>query len=99
MRRSALVLSFAGILAACSSTGNPNVGDSGKLNSIVEKRTTMAEVRDLLGEPAHVSTDVGGDTIWGYRLARSTLFSDIKFTSVILQIRDGVVVSKDVSGF
>lgn len=99
IKRCAVALPIAFALAACSAVGNSNLENRATLDSIVAKKTTVAEVRDLLGEPAHIATDIGGDTVWGYRLARSTLFSDIKFTSVILQIHDGVVIAKDVSGF
>lgn len=99
MKSTVVILSLAWTLAACSSVGNSTLQDRAALDSIVAKQTTAAQVRNLLGEPAHVSTDIGGDTVWGYRLAKSTVFSDIKFTSLILQIHDGVVISKAVNEF
>lgn len=98
MKRAAYALCLALTLAGCDWNGNSSLANSSLLESIAEKRTTLAEVRALLGEPHSAFTDIGGDTVWGYHYV-GNLFSDNRFVSVIVNIRDGVVLSKDVSRF
>lgn len=97
MKNLLFALSFAAILAGCSSTGNHALENPDKLNAIVENRTTVAEVRSLLGEPAFAAPSLKNPYVVAYRLAKSNLIDGTKLTSVILHFRDGIVVAKDVN--
>lgn len=89
------------VLAGCASTSG-NVGlQNGSADKIIEGKTTIAEVKDLLGDPASASTDDRGGKAWSYYWSQSKVYPVPGLNNVetkTLNIRfnkNGIVVAKD----
>lgn len=96
-----IFFAFLFVLAGCASTSG-NVGlQNGSADKIVEGKTTIAEVKALLGEPVSASTDEKGGKVWSYFWSQSTVYPVPGLNSMetkSLNIRfnkSGVVVAKD----
>ena len=92
---------FIFALTGCASTsGNAGLQD-GSAAKIIEGKTTIAEVKALLGDPAFATTDDKGGKIWSYNWSQSKVYPIPGFNNVetkSLNIRfnkSGIVVAKD----
>lgn len=88
-------------LGACSSTSGSAGLQNGSADKIIEGKTTLAEVRELLGEPAHAQTTDKGDKIWSYYYSEAKIYPVLGFNksgTKSLNIRfnkNGIVIAKD----
>lgn len=96
-----IVLAFFVVLVGCASTSGSAGLQNGSADKVIEGKTTLAEVKALLGEPANASTDEKGGKIWSYYWSQSmvTPIPGLNNTETkTLNIRfskSGVVVAKD----
>lgn len=96
-----IALAFLVVLAGCASTSGSVGLQNGSADKIVEGKTTLAEVKALLGEPANASTDEKGGKVWSYYFSQSTVYpvpgiNNTETKSLNLRFnKDGVVVAKD----
>lgn len=60
-----IFFAFSVVLAGCASTSGSVGLQNGSTDKIIEGKTTIAEVRALLGEPANAFTDgqTGGESL------------------------------------
>lgn len=96
-----IILVLLSVLSGCASTsGNSGLQD-GSAAKIIEGKTTIAEVKTLLGEPANAMTDEKGGKIWSYYWSQSKVYPVPGFNNVetkTLNVRfnkGGIVVAKD----
>lgn len=96
-----VILTFLVVLAGCASTSGSVGLQNGSADKIVEGKTTLAEVKALLGEPANASTDEKGGKVWSYFWSQSTVYpvpgiNNTEMKSLNLRFnKNGVVVAKD----
>lgn len=96
-----IFLAFIVALTGCASTSGSAGLQNGSADNIVEGKTTIAEVKALLGDPANASTDDKGGKIWNYYWSQSKVYPVPGFNNVetkSLNIRfnkSGIVVAKD----
>ncbi len=89
-------------LSGCVSTSGSVGLQDGRADKIIEGKSTLAEVRDLLGEPAAAQTTEKGEKVWSYYWSESKIYPVLgtnKSSSRTLNIRfakNGVVISKDM---
>lgn len=96
-----IFITFLAILSGCASTsGNPGL-QNGSADKIIEGKTTISQVKELLGEPGNASTDEKGGKTWNYYWSQSKVYPVPGFNNVetkSLNIRfnkNGIVVAKD----
>lgn len=96
-----IILAFTIALSGCASTSGSAGLQDGSAAKIIEGKTTLAEVKALLGEPAHATTDDKGGKVWSYYYSQSKVYPVPGFNNVeskSLNIRfnkSGIVVAKD----
>jgi len=96
-----IIFAFIFALVGCASTSGSAGLQDGSAAKIVEGKTTIAEVKALLGDPAHATTDDKGGKIWNYYYSQSKVYPVPGFNNVetkSLNIRfnkNGIVVAKD----
>lgn len=80
--------------------------DSGKMDQIIEGKTTESEALTILGEPQRVTEAPNGIKILGYQYYQSQMYSgfipgqtkgDITSQMLMLWVKNGVVVKKSGS--
>ena len=96
-----IVFVFLIVLAGCASTSGSVGLQNGNADKIIEGKTTVAEVRALLGEPVSASTDDKGGKVWNYFWSQSTAYpvpglNNMETKSLNIRFnKNGVVVAKD----
>ncbi len=103
LKKVAAILAFAFLvaLAGCASTSGSVGLQNGSADKIIEGKTTLAEVKALLGEPANASTDDKGGKIWSYYWSTSTVtplpgLNSTETKSLNIRFnRNGIVITKD----
>ena len=96
-----LFLAFLVALAGCASTSGIVGLQNGSADKIIEGKTTIAEVKALLGEPVSAATDDKGGKIWSYFWSQSTAYpvpglNNMETKSLNIRFnKNGVVVAKD----
>lgn len=96
-----IVLAFFVVLVGCASTSGSVGLQNGSADKIIEGKTTIAEVKALLGEPVSASTDDKGGKILSYFWSQSTAYpvpglNNMESKSLNIRFnKNGVVVAKD----
>lgn len=68
-----VIVTLAGLLAACASAGNERIADltqNDLRSDIVKGRTTQAQVRELYGDPIKVTYTDSANEAWEYEFSR-----------------------------
>jgi outer membrane protein assembly factor BamE (lipoprotein component of BamABCDE complex) len=67
MKKTLAVLFMAVALGGCATNyGNTSITDQNKVAAIHVGKSTMKDVRGLLGKPANVTLDANGEQVWDY---------------------------------
>lgn len=96
-----LLVALAITMSGCASTSGNAGLQNGTADKIVEGKTTLSEVRHLLGEPAYAQTTDKGEKIWSYYWSEAKVYPVAGFNKTdnkTMNIRfnkSGVVMSKD----
>lgn len=97
-----IFFAFSVVLAGCASTSGSVGLQNGSTDKIIEGKTTIAEVRALLGEPANAFTDgQTGGKVWSYYWSQSKVYpvpglNNTESKSLNIRFnKNGVVVAKD----
>lgn len=96
-----IVLAFLVVLAGCGSTSGSVGLQNGSADKILEGKTTIAEVKALLGEPVSASTDEKGGKVLSYFWSQSTAYpvpglNSLETKSLNIRFnKNGIVVAKD----
>lgn len=98
MKNGFFVVLLISVLSGCAAIGNSALENPALLNSIVANKTTATEVLAKLGQPNNAETEANGDKVWSYYLATGNAFSGSHSKNMILRIRKGLVIAKDVGG-
>lgn len=98
-----IFFAFSVALAGCASTSGSVGLQNGSADKIIEGKTTIAEVKALLGEPAYAQTTDKGEKIWSYYWSQSKVYpvaglglNNVDSKSLNIRFnKNGVVVAKD----
>lgn len=96
------LFAFSVALAGCASTSGSVGLQNGSTDKIIEGKTTIAEVKALLGEPASAFTDgQTGGKVWSYYWSQSKVYpvpglNNVESKSLNIRFnKHGIVVAKD----
>lgn len=90
---SAMMMAAALLTGCATSTGTAGVADQSKLATIKTGKTTMKDVKALLGQPASVDLTESGEQVWMYQRTDVSAKAYIPF----LNMTSGAITSKSLT--